>query len=80
MALGDEARMSGSEVRFACPRCGGEARVSQVQGDRCPGCRYEFKWFGGGEGQTAQDYYGILTGEKYLLELPEELGWIVAHY
>jgi hypothetical protein len=72
--------MSEREVRFTCPRCGAEVRVSQVQGDRCTGCRYEFKWFRDGEGQTAQDYYGILTGEKYLLALPEGHGWIVAHY
>jgi transposase-like protein len=72
--------MSVNEIQFACPRCASQARVSQVQGDRCPGCGYEFKWFRGGEGQTAQDYYAILTGEKFLLELPEGQGWIVAHY
>jgi hypothetical protein len=69
-----------SEVCFACPRCGSKARVQAVQGDRCSGCRYEFKWFGNGEATTAQDYYDVLTGEKYLLELPEGGGWIVAHY
>jgi hypothetical protein len=53
--------------------------VLSVQGERCPGCRYEFKRFAGGEAQTAADYYAVLTGEKYILELPDGQGWIVAH-
>jgi hypothetical protein len=53
--------------------------VSAVQGDRCPGCQFEFKRFGPGERQTAQDYHAVLTGRKHLLELPEGGGWIVAH-
>jgi hypothetical protein len=68
-----------TEISFTCPRCGTAARVLSVQGDRCPGCSYEFKRFGGAERQTAADYYDILTGEKYLLELPDGQGWIVAH-
>jgi len=67
-------------VVFACPRCGAAARVTQVQGDRCPGCGYEFNWFQAAEAQTARDYHAVLTGEKFLLELPEGRGWIVAHY
>jgi hypothetical protein len=54
--------------------------VTQVQGDRCPGCDFEFKWFQAAEVQTARDYHAVLTGDKYLLELPEGRGWIVAHY
>jgi transposase-like protein len=66
-------------VEFRCPRCGAAASVVSVQGERCSDCRYEFKRFGSGEQQTAADYYAILTGEKYLLELPDGQGWIVAH-
>ena len=66
-------------VEFRCPRCGTAARVVSVQGERCSGCHYEFKRFGSGERQTAADYYAILSGEKYLLELPDGQGWIVAH-
>jgi hypothetical protein len=68
-----------TEVQFHCPRCGTQARVASVQGERCLDCRYEFKRFGGGERQTAADYYAILTGDKYLMELPDGQGWIVAH-
>ena len=49
-------------VRFACPQCGTEVMVSQVQGDRCPGCHFEFKWFAPEEERTAQDYLLVLTG------------------
>ena len=66
-------------VEFACPRCGATARVSQVQGDRCPGCHCEFKWFGSGERQTARDYLEVLTGTKHHLALPDDRGFIVAH-
>jgi hypothetical protein len=73
-----EAAADGS-IRFQCPHCGTPAEVSQVQGDRCPGCRFEFKWFGNGEEQTARDYLAVLTGEKRYLPLPEGQGFIVAH-
>jgi hypothetical protein len=53
--------------------------VSQVQGDRCRGCGFEFKWFAPGEERTAQDYLEVLTGEKHLLALGEGRGVIVAH-
>lgn len=66
-------------IRFECPHCGTAARVSQVQGDRCPGCGFEFKWFGMGEEQTARDYLAVLTGEKRYLALPAGEGFIVAH-
>lgn len=66
-------------VTFSCPRCGTAATVAAVQGDRCPGCAFEFKWFGAGERRTAEDYYRVLTGEKYWLPLPDGAGWIVAH-
>jgi hypothetical protein len=67
-------------VVFPCPRCGTAATVSQVQGDRCTGCAFEFKWFQAPEVQTARDYHEVLTGEKYLLELADGRGWIVAHF
>lgn len=66
-------------VQFSCPHCGAASTVTQVQGDRCPGCGCEFKWFGPGEEQTARDYMGILTGEKHRLALPEGQGFIIAH-
>ena len=66
-------------VSFSCPHCGAQATVSQVQGDRCPGCGYEFNWFGPGEERTAADYLAVLTGKKYLMSLPEQQSTIVAH-
>lgn len=66
-------------VAFACPQCGTTAAVTQVQGDRCPGCGFEFKHFGPGEARTAEDYYLVLTRRKHFLELPTDQGFIVAH-
>jgi hypothetical protein len=66
-------------LEFACPQCGGAAVVSQVQGDRCPQCGFEFKRFGPGEAQTAQDYLEVLTGRKHLVALPGGVGFIIAH-
>jgi predicted RNA-binding Zn-ribbon protein involved in translation (DUF1610 family) len=66
-------------VQFACPQCGTAAVVSQVQGDRCPGCHFEFKWFAAGEERTAQDYLLVLTRQKHFLALPDGQGFIVAH-
>lgn len=72
--------MSVSEtVQFACPQCGVVNHVGQVQGDRCPGCGFEFKWFGPGEERTAQDYLCVLTGTKHFVPLPSGQGFIVAH-
>lgn len=62
-----------------CPECGGEAAVGQVQGDRCPGCNFEFKWFAPGEQHTAVDYLQALTGRKHYLVLRDEMGYLVAH-
>ena len=66
-------------IRFECPHCRADNTVSQVQGDRCSGCNFEFKWFGPGEGHTARDYLAVLTREKHFLVLPEGQGFIVAH-
>jgi hypothetical protein len=66
-------------VRFACPQCGADNTVSQVQGDRCPGCGFEFKWFGAEEEHTAKDYHAVLTRRKHYLALPDGAGFIVAH-
>jgi len=66
-------------VEFQCPHCGAACAVSQVQGDRCPGCGFEFKWFGPGEEQMVTDYMAVLTGQKARLALPEGLGFIIAH-
>lgn len=67
------------KVTLPCPHCQAEVTVEAVQGDRCPGCGFEFKRFGAGERQTAEDYFAILTGEKHLHPLPDDAGWIVAH-
>ena len=64
---------------FLCPQCGKPAAVSQVQGDRCPGCAFEFKWFGPGEERTARDYFAVLTRRKHFLALAQDQGFIVAH-
>ena len=69
----------GETVTFTCPQCGAEVTVGAVQGDRCGGCGFEFKWFGQGEKQTAEDYFVVLTGQKHLLPLPDDTGWMVAH-
>lgn len=66
-------------VEFGCPQCGQTVRVAQVQGDRCPGCAFEFKWFGPGEAHMARDYFEVLTRRKHLLPLTPEQGFIVAH-
>ena len=76
----DTSEKSFPAIRFACPKCGTAVTVSQSQGDRCPGCDFEFKWFLPHEGEPARDYYAVLTGEKYLVELPDSAGWVVAHY
>lgn len=71
--------MQSTFVNLACPHCGTAATVSQVQGDRCPGCNFEFKWFQADEERTALDYLAILTGETHLVPLPGKDGYIVAH-
>lgn len=75
----DSTEKSFPPIQFACPRCGTTAVVSQSQGDRCPGCGFEFKWFLPHEAAPAQDYFDVLTGEKYRLELPGGAGWVIAH-
>ena len=66
-------------VRFPCPQCRTPNEVGQVQGDRCPGCGFEFKWFAPGEEHTADDFFAILTGTKHRLTLPPREGSIIAH-
>ena len=66
-------------VSFPCPHCGAEVTVTQVQGDRCPGCTFEFKWFGPGEERMARDFFAVLTREKHCLPLAGGAGFIVAH-
>lgn len=74
----DPTEKSFPAIQFACPKCAAAATVSQSQGDRCPGCGFEFKWFLPHEGAPARDYFEVLTGEKYFVALPDD-GWIVAH-
>lgn len=65
-------------IHVVCPRCGGSVQVTQVQGDRCPGCQAEFKLFAPGEERTAQDYLAVLTGWKSLLP-GENQTTLIAH-
>jgi len=67
-----------TSVSFDCPECSQPTTVSQVQGDRCGGCGFEFKWFQADEPRTAEDYLTILTGKKHLVALGES-GFIIAH-
>ncbi|MCC2668686.1 MAG: hypothetical protein K0Q72_1157 [Armatimonadetes bacterium] len=71
--------MPPTSVTFPCPQCGVTVEVSQVQGDLCPSCGFEFKWFQAGEERTAHDYLAILTGSTHLVALPGDEGFIVAH-
>jgi hypothetical protein len=75
----DTQEKSFPPVRFQCPRCRTSVTVRQSQGDRCAGCDFEFKWFLPHEDEMAHDYHAVLSGEKYLVQLPEGEGWIVAH-
>src|SRR5713226_10665259 len=74
----DTSEKSFPAIQFACPKCGTAATVSQSQGECCPGCGFEFKWFLPHEAEPARDYYAVLTGEKFLVPLAGG-GWIVAH-
>jgi hypothetical protein len=76
----DTCEQSFPAIQFACPKCGTAVTVVQSQGDLCPGCEFEFKWFLPHEAEPARDYFAVLTGEKYTLVLPGDRGWIVAHY
>ncbi|MBM3459082.1 MAG: hypothetical protein FJX77_11195 [Armatimonadetes bacterium] len=66
-------------IEFQCPHCRASSRVSQVQGDRCAGCGFEFKWFGPEERRTALDYLEALTRTKHLLTLSPDAGFVIAH-
>ncbi len=61
-----------------CPRCGAEQRVTQVQGDRCPGCGFEVKLFRAEEAEMARALYEEIAGEKEFMELPG-FGYAVLH-
>jgi rubredoxin len=75
----DTSEKSFPPVRFACPKCATAVVVVQSQGDLCPGCGFEFKWFLPHEEKPARDFHAAVTGETYFLPLPEGAGWIVAH-
>ena len=66
-------------IPFTCPHCHHAAAISQVQGDRCPSCGFEFKWFGPDEARMAEDYLEVLSGPKYRTELAEGQGTVIAH-
>jgi ribosomal protein L37AE/L43A len=66
-------------VEFRCPQCGSPAVVRQIQGDRCPGCSFEFKWYAPTEEENAEDYHQALSGRRHLLPLAPGQGVIVAH-
>jgi hypothetical protein len=75
----DTSEKSFPPVRFGCPKCGQAVEVVQSQGDLCPGCGFEFKWFLPHEEKPARDFHAAVTGETYFLSLPDGAGWIVAH-
>ena len=62
-----------------CPRCAAaEQHVTQVQGDRCPTCGFEFKLFRTEEESLAREFFAQIEREKYFVELPE-FGYAVVH-
>ncbi len=73
-----ETHETWNPIDVACPHCGASARISQVQGDRCPGCNFEFKRFGPGEAHVWEDFFQTLTRQKYRLGLGAN-GFLVAH-
>ena len=75
----DTTEKSFPPVRFACPHCARAVVVVQSQGDLCPGCGFEFKWFLPHEEKPAFDFHAAVSGEKHILVLADGAGWIVAH-
>jgi hypothetical protein len=75
----DTSEKSFPPVRFACPHCQTAVVVVQSQGDLCPGCGFEFKWFLPHEEKPAVDFYDAVSGVKHFLMLADGAGWIVAH-
>jgi hypothetical protein len=61
-----------------CPKCGKVRHIPQVQGERCPGCGFEFKLFRQEEETLARDFYKEIAREKYFVEIPE-FGFAVVH-
>jgi len=59
-----------STYRLKCPHCSADAQVAAVQGDRCPQCRYEFTLFEPDQEIIVREFYEVLTGMKYLVDLP----------
>lgn len=66
-------------VAAECGRCHAVVVVRQIQGDRCPGCNAEFKYFAPGEEACARDYFQALTGWKSLDHLPDDAGFVISH-
>ena len=61
-----------------CPRCGTPHHVPQVQGERCPLCKLEYKLFRPEEGDLAKEFFDAIVREKYLIEIPAG-GFAVVH-
>lgn len=57
-------------IPFECPRCTGTVLLTAVQGDRCPGCHYEFTLFEPDQEIVLEQFYRVLTGPKYVRDLP----------
>lgn len=66
------------EADVPCPNCGPTQHVPQVQGERCPGCNFEFKLFRQEEESLAREFFDQIEREKHLIELPG-FGFAVVH-
>ena len=60
------------DADVTCPRCGAVHHVPQVQGERCPGCGFEFKLFLEEEEALAREFFAAIAREKHFVEIP---GW-----
>lgn len=57
-------------IPVECPHCQAAAFLTAVQGDRCPGCQFEFTLFEPDQEIVLNEFYRVLTGAKYIRDLP----------
>jgi hypothetical protein len=72
-------RRTAAPIPIDCPRCAHAVLLESIQGDRCPGCHFEFTLFEPGQEQVAAVFFDILTGDKYVCEIPGG-GKAVVHF
>lgn len=65
-------------IPIECPHCSAAAELTAVQGDRCPGCNFEFTLFEPGQELVCEAFYEVLTGSKYVRDMPGG-GRVVVH-